>query len=169
MNITDAQRQSVVSWLQQGLKLAEVQKRLETDFDLHLTYMEVKLLVSELAVLPKDTEPTRPPESLGGPAPDASPSPARPPSQPSHGHLAAPASQPAPAAGKVQVSVDQITRPGSMASGGVTFSDGKTGLWYVDQLGRLGVAPKDKGYRPSSGDMQEFQLALDQQLARLGF
>jgi hypothetical protein len=35
-------------------------------------------------------------------------------------------------------------------------------------MGRLGVAPEQKGYRPSSEDMREFQAALEQQLARMG-
>jgi hypothetical protein len=64
--------------------------------------------------------------------------------------------------------VDQLTRPGCLASGKVTFSDGQTAEWYFDQMGRLGVAPKQKSYRPAQADLAEFQRALDGELQKLG-
>ena len=75
---------------------------------------------------------------------------------------------PAPG-GKVSVGVDQIARPGAIVSGKVTFSDGQTADWYLDQAGRLGVVPKQQGYKPSAADVQEFQLALQQEVAKLGY
>ena len=100
----------------------------------------------------------------------------RPPRQPP------PAAQPLPAAkprrraalppaggGKVSVTVDQITRPGAIVSGKVTFSDGQIADWYLDQTGRLGVVPKQQGYKPSAADVQDFQLALQQEVAKLGY
>src|SRR5205085_7326498 len=74
-----------------------------------------------------------------------------------------PAAKPA---GKISLSVDQLARPGAIVSGSVTFSDGKTASWYLDQQGRLGVVPAEQGYRPPEGDVEEFQIALDQQLAK---
>jgi len=71
--------------------------------------------------------------------------------------------------GKVSVTVDQITRPGSIVSGKVTFSDGQLAEWYLDQTGRLGVVPKQLGYKPSAADVQDFQLALQQEVAKLGY
>ena len=76
---------------------------------------------------------------------------------------------PAPSASKVSVSVDQLTRPGAIASGKVSFSDGQAADWYLDQMGRLGVVPQKHGYKPSAADVQEFQLALEKEMARLGF
>ena len=67
------------------------------------------------------------------------------------------------------MSVDQITRPGAIVSGKVTFSDGQTADWYLDQTGRLGVVPKQQGYKPSAADVQQFQLALQQEVAKLGY
>jgi hypothetical protein len=72
-----------------------------------------------------------------------------------------------PASG-VSVGVDQVTRPGALVSGKVTFSDGQQGEWYLDQTGRLGVAPKQQGYKPSPADVQAFQLALQDELAKMG-
>jgi hypothetical protein len=65
--------------------------------------------------------------------------------------------------------VDQITKPGAIVSGKVTFSDGQIAEWYLDQTGRLGVVPKQPGYKPSAPDVQEFQLALQQEVAKLGY
>ena len=67
------------------------------------------------------------------------------------------------------MSVDQITRPGAIVSGKVTFSDGQTADWYLDQTGRLGVVPKQQGYKPSPADVQDFQIALQQEVAKLGY
>jgi hypothetical protein len=64
--------------------------------------------------------------------------------------------------------VDKVTRAGALVSGNVTFSDGQKAGWYLDQMGRLGMAPTEKGYRPSPADVEEFQLALEKELARLG-
>jgi hypothetical protein len=64
--------------------------------------------------------------------------------------------------------VDQIAKPGAIVSGKVTFSDGQTADWILDQTGRLGVVPKQAGYKPSAADVQDFQLALQQEVAKLG-
>jgi hypothetical protein len=61
--------------------------------------------------------------------------------------------------------MDQITRPGSMVSGRVIFSDGQKAEWYLDQTGRLGLNPTTPGYRPSQQDVMDFQTELEK-LAR---
>jgi hypothetical protein len=65
--------------------------------------------------------------------------------------------------------VDQLTRPGALVSGKVKFSDGMNADWYLDQTGRLGVVPQQQGYKPSAPDVQEFQMALEREMAKLGF
>jgi len=154
MPLTDAQRQQVAAWIAAGMKLSEVQNRLAAEFGLALTYMEVRLLVDDLRVIPPDPEPAPPPL----PAPEAAPPPAP----------ANPDSDPLPAGG-VSVSVDKLTRSGALASGKVTFSDGQQGDWYLDPMGRLGVVPAQQDYQPSPEDVQEFQLALQAELGRLGY
>jgi hypothetical protein len=118
--------------------------------------MEVRFLVDDLKLTPKDPEP---PKVVAPPAADPAklsveknPTP--------EGTL--------PASG-VSVSVDQIAKPGAVVSGKVTFSDGQTADWYLDQTGRLGVVPKQAGYKPSAADVQDFQLALQQEVAKLGY
>jgi hypothetical protein len=148
MNLDDAQRQKVAAWIDEGLKLADIQKRLENDLGLRMTYLEVRLLVDDLKLKPKDP----PPPAKAAPKPDDA--------------LLPP--PPAPGTGKVSVTVDQLARPGAMVSGKVKFSDGKTADWILDQAGRLGLVPTEKGYKPPTADVQEFQIALQQELQKLG-
>lgn len=165
--LTDAQKAQVGAWLREGLPLAEVQNRLAREVGASLTYLELKLLVSELNVLPKDREASSAPVNLGAAAGQPAPTKAAPSAAPA----APPPGAAAPPGGKapVSVTVDQLARPGAMVSGSVTFSDGKRAAWYVDETGRLSVAAVESGYRPSPADMQEFQMALERELARAGF
>ncbi len=161
MKLDDTQRQTVAKWIADGAKLSEIQSRLASEFGIKLTYMEARFLVDDLKLTPKDPEPPKTPEpppaaNPAAVAPDAATAPA--------GATATPA-----AGGKVSVIVDQITRPGAIVSGKVTFSDGQSADWYLDQTGRLGVVPKQQGYKPSAADVQDFQLALQQEVAKLGY
>jgi hypothetical protein len=69
----------------------------------------------------------------------------------------------------VSVTVDQLARPGAIVSGKVAFSDGQQADWHLDQTGRLGVAPRQQGYKPSAADVQQFQAALEKEISRMGF
>jgi hypothetical protein len=166
MTLTDAQKQQVARWIQEGIKLSELQNRLAAEFGLKLTYMEVRFLMDDLKLVPKDPVSTKPPEPAPAPALPAA---GMPPSAaiPAPEKKAA-APDAAPTAGKVSVSVDTLTRPGSLVSGKVTFSDGQKSDWYLDQMGRLGLKPASAGYRPSAADVQEFQLALESMLSKMG-
>jgi len=162
MNLDEAQRAKVSQWITEGLKLSDIQNRLAAEFGLRLTYMDVRLLVDDLKLTPKDVE--RPKSmTLGSPpttptAPAAAPNKKTPPS---------PASK--PSGGGVSVKVDELTRPGAVVSGKVTFSDGNVADWYFDQTGRLGLLPQQAGYRPPQADLQQFQAVLDAELSKLGF
>jgi hypothetical protein len=160
MNLTEAQQQTVAEWISGGAKLSEVQSRLAAELDLRLTYMEVRFLVDDLKLRLKDPEPPKPAAPPAAP-PSLSPStPAAP---------AADSAAPVSGSGKVSVTVDQIARPGTLVSGGVTFSDGMAADWYLDQTGRLGLVPKQQGYKPAPADIQQFQMALEREMAKLGF
>ena len=155
MKLDEAQRLTVAKWIADGAKLSEIQNRLAAEFGLKLTYMEARFLVDDLKLTPKDPEP---PKVVEPPTPATPPLEAKP---------VPPETGAAPAGSKVAVIVDQITKPGSIISGKVAFSDGQTAEWYLDQAGRLGVVPKQPGYKPSAPDVQEFQLALQQEVAKL--
>src|ERR1022692_2784773 len=164
MNLTEEQRQRVTAWILQGAKLSEVQNRLVAELGIKLTYMEARFLVDDLKLVPKDPEP---PKVVEPPAAAKPPLSAKP--VPAEELVEDEMPLPPVGGGKVSVTVDQITRPGAIVSGKVTFSDGQTADWYLDQMGRLGVVPKQQGYKPSQADVQDFQIALQQEVAKLGY
>jgi hypothetical protein len=150
MNLDETQKKKVAAWINEGLKLSDIQKRLETECGLRVTYLDLRLMVDDLKLKPKD------------PAPPPKP----PPSAAAESKLSlSPSDAPA---GKVSVSVDQLTRPGALVSGKVKFSDGKSAEWVLDQSGRLGLVPAEKGYKPSPADLQEFQMSLQTELQKQG-
>jgi len=157
MKLDEAQRVTVAKWIADGAKLSEIQSRLAAEFGLKLTYMEARFLVDDLKLTPKDPEPPK----VAAPVADAA--------EPAETKSVLPAAEASAMTGKVSVSLDQLTRPGSIASGKVTFSDSQTADWYLDQTGRLGLVPKQPGYKPSAADVQQFQTALQGELARMGF
>jgi hypothetical protein len=168
MTLTDAQKQQVAAWIEQGLKLSEIQNKLVAEFGAKFTYMEVRFLMDDLKLKPKDPEPPK--------APPVPPAAAAIPASPAAGTGAggtlddfAP-EPPAPAGGgNVKLTIDQVMRPGALVSGKVTFSDGQTAEWYLDQTGRLGLTAKNPGYRPPEADLMIFQTQLQAALAGAGF
>jgi hypothetical protein len=165
MNLDDAQRSKVGEWIAQGMKLSDIQARMASELGLKMTYMDVRLLVDDLKLTPKDVDVPKPVsstlETAGSvpPPPSPRPSTAAPPSQPA---------MPAPTS-SVSVQVDQLARPGAVVSGKVKFSDGNVAEWYFDQMGRLGLIPQQPGYRPPTSDLQQFQSLLDSELSKMGF
>jgi hypothetical protein len=151
MNLDETQRTKVAAWVNEGLKLSEIQKRIVSELGLTMTYLDLRLLVDDLKLKPKDPI-----------APPAPPVPAAP--EPKQ---ALPPADAAP--GGVSVTVDQLARPGAMVSGKVKFSDGKSADWLLDQMGRLALVPGEKGYKPPAGDVQEFQIQLQAELQKLGY
>jgi len=165
MTLTPEQKKSVADWVAAGDNLYAIQKKLSEQLGISMTYMDVRLLVDDLKLTPKDVDRPKPvSDSLASAAPVSGGVAGRP----------APATKPAKASpagkpGAVTVSVDQIARPGAVASGKVTFSDGQQAEWQFDQMGRLGLVSQQPGYRPSAGDLQQFQMALEGELSRMGF
>src|SRR5437899_3133597 len=61
MNLDEAQKQKVVGWLEEGLKLSEIQKKVASEFGLSMTYMEMRFLLDDLKLKPKEKEAPRTP------------------------------------------------------------------------------------------------------------
>lgn len=171
MSLTPEQSASVSAWVAAGDNLSTVQKKLREEFDIAMTYMDVRFLVDDLNLALQDK-----PEPKGdvNDVSKATPKPA----------AAAPGTAPAtpgaddieddavPAApGSVIVEVDNVTLiPGALASGSVTFSDGVTGKWIVDNTGRPGFTEiSQPGYRPTPEDGQAFMTELSAALQQKGF
>ena len=165
MNLNQAQKQRVAEWIEEELKLSEIQKKLASELGVQMTYMEVRFLLDDLKLKPK--EPASPvttaPTELKAEPQAAATLTDKPEGIPE------PKTEGASPASGVSVTVDQVARPGALVSGSVTFSDGKSSAWYLDQMGRLGLAPQEQGYRPSQEDLLAFQTELQNQLAKLGF
>ena len=186
MKLDDVQAARVREWIDQGLKVAEIQNRLAEEMGIRLTYMEARFLLDDLKLRPKDLQPAAVPTPVlsgpgtgpgkvagpgagpgaGGrmdaPGPVAGPGGASP-------LKAVPMENDGTAPGGISVQVDEIARPGLVVSGKVTFSDGETAEWGIDQMGRPMLMPKNKGYRPSQADIMAFQDELGQVLGRLGY
>ena len=79
MTLDDSQKQTVRQWIEEGLKVADIQVKLAEEFDITMTYMEVRFLVDDLGVIPKDPEPEVEKEE---PAPPPNDAPQPPPAAP---------------------------------------------------------------------------------------
>ena len=53
MSLDEAQRTKVAEWVNQGLKLSEIQNLLISEMGVRMTYMEVRLLVDDLKLTPR--------------------------------------------------------------------------------------------------------------------
>ena len=64
-DLTEEGKREVARWIDEGLGLSEVQKRLAEEHGLTLTYMETRFLVDDLQLALQDPdEPEPPPEGL---------------------------------------------------------------------------------------------------------
>ena len=164
MELSAEQKTTVGQWVIEGASIAEVQKRLNEEFTVSLTYMEARFLIDDLELSLKNPVKTSVHTDLGvGTGADQS----RPP---------APRASPTDAidlepegTGSISVDVDKISRPGMVVSGNVVFSDGVKSTWALDQAGRLALDPSQSGYQPSPEDIEAFQQELSKQLQRQGF
>jgi hypothetical protein len=120
-------------WAEQGARLADIQKNMREEMNLSLTYMDTRLVILDLGItLAEDKIET--------------------------------ASSEAPlnilATGKTTVTVDSVTLPGAIISGRVSFSDGESAVWMLDQMGRPSIDPNNPNYQPTQDDIIEFQKQL---------
>ena len=158
MELSDAQKVAVTQWIQEGRSLADVQRSLREDFEISITYMDVRFLVDDLdiAVVEEESEASEAPEVEAGK--DAT-------TEPAEAELVADGGN-----GAVTVDVDAIPRPGSLVNGTVVFSDGVSLGWQLSAAGQLGLIPgDDPEYRPNPEDVQSFQSQLEEVLRKKGF
>ena len=161
MSLTPEQTAAVSSWVAAGDNLSIIQKKLREQFNVAMTYMDVRFLVDDLNLQLKD-----PPKKVdASDVSKAQPAPAA-----AGDALPADGELPPEGPGSVSVIVDSVTLiPGAIASGDVTFSDGVTGKWVIDNQGRPGFTKISKpGYRPTPEDGQEFMRLLEIELQKKG-
>ena len=117
----------------EGATLSDLQLQIKEDFDISITYMDTRFLILDLGIELLE-EPKEEPKEEEKPA--------------------------AVPTGTVTVSKDSITLPGALISGKVTFSDGESAIWMLDESGRPGLDPDTSGYSPSQEDIADFQQEL---------
>ncbi len=146
MNLSNEQKQIIAQRLADGKSIADIQRLIASEFGAAMTFMETRFLLDDLNLDLKEEEPK--PEPDEAVTAEATSSDISGPEKVSSGN------------GSLSLDIDKILRPGSAISGTVTFSDGVAAKWYVDQMGRLGLDPDQKGYQPSESDIQAFQTEL---------
>jgi hypothetical protein len=143
--VTAEQLEMVRQWASLGVDLNGIQKNLAAECGVHMTYMDVRFLLLdhgiEIATAAAPVEEKKP-----EPAPE-------------------PESAPQPAAdGKLVVTLDELTLPGTLISGKVTFASGTRGGWQIDQLGRFAWNALEG--QPTPEELQAFQMELTKLLSR---
>lgn len=139
--LTPEQKDAIKSWAAEGANLSEIQRRLKDEFEHVLTYMDTRFLILDLGIeLIEEVKVVPKEEEKPAPVPT----------------------------GFVATTMDTLTLPGALVSGKVTFSDGETAIWMLDQSGRPGLDPDTPGYRPSPDDIKEFQKQLRDLIQKSG-
>ncbi|MGB0371503.1 MAG: hypothetical protein ACPGN3_09135 [Opitutales bacterium] len=160
MTLKPEQKAQLAEWLAAGISLSDIQKRISSEMGIGMTYMELRFLIDDL-----DLEVT---EAKAEEAEDDSEGAA----ESTEEAVPEEAEVVLDAPGSVSVTLDTLQRPGAMVSGEVTFSDGQSLGWQLDQMGRLGLIPGSdtpEGYSPPEADVAEFQTELQRQLQAKGF
>jgi len=179
MSLTPEQTTAVTSWVAAGDNLSTIQKKLLEQFKVTMTYRDVRFLVDDLNLALKDAAPkidasdvtkaaVTKPAAPGATATSDAGAPAPAGAEDNFG--SDPDDVPA-GASTVSVSLDKVVlTPGAIASGDVTFSDGVTGKWIVDNQGRPGFTKVSQpGYRPTPADGEAFMQQLSAALQKRGF
>jgi hypothetical protein len=143
--LSDDQKSSLHAWAAEGASIADLQKRIKEDFGIAITYMDARFLVLDLGIELRDS-----PKEEAQPALEDAPA------------------KPVPT-GVVTVTMDSLALPGALVSGKVSFSDGETAIWMLDQYGRPGLDADTPGYRPSPEDIVEFQKQLAELVRKSGY
>lgn len=144
MKLTDEQQSTVRAWAEAGATLNDIQNQLRDEMGIRMTFMDVRFLILDLNITLKpdpveeETKP-EPEEEIFNDTPEG-----------------------------LQVTVDEITIPGTMASGKVTFTDGVQANWFIDPTGRFGLQAPQPGYQPPPDDVPLFQQLLQAELRRMG-
>ncbi|QQL44150.1 hypothetical protein [Sulfuriroseicoccus oceanibius] len=152
-SLTTEQKQTLADWASEGIGLSGMQKRIEAEFGVRMTYMDTRFLALDLGLKvlePADIEAAK---KAAEPQPEVVEEELEP-------EVIAPQG--------VQVSLDELVIPGAVVSGKVSFSDGEQASWMIDQMGRFSLVPKTEGYQPSQDDLRMFQAELSDLLKRKG-
>lgn len=149
-SFTEEQIKTVQSWADLGDNLSEIQKKLASEMDVKVTYMELRFLLDDLRVKLKEDEVEETTEEDSEEDPPESP-------------------EAGPQGDEVQVTISALQRPGALISGSASFAGGETAEWWLDQTGQLGMKAQNESFRPNQEQMMAFQKELQQAVQSKGF
>lgn len=137
--LTEDQVAQIKDWAAAGAQLADLQKKINEDLGIKITYMDTRFAIADLGIeIVTEVAKVEPAAELPV--------------------------VPVPT-GKVEATVDEVVRVGALRSGTVSFSDGEKALWMIDQQGRLTLDADTAGYQPNEEDVIKFQELLRDLLA----
>ena len=142
--------------LVKGTGLSQLHGMVNEKFQTHLTYMEIRIIASELQIdwNANDPKAIAAAKDKAKKEAEAKAAEAEAAAAAANGEVPADAGE-----GKCVVTVNKVNPPGILASGTVTFSSGSTADWYVDQTGRPGLGNL-KGDQPTQQEAEEFMMEL---------
>ena len=147
VTVNEHQLEAIKAWAAEGADLNAIQKKLQSEFELHLTFMEVRFLMLDHGIeLVAESE-----QTSEGKSSDRQ--------EKVHQDVGTEEQ-----GSKVRVELDDLQLPGTLFSGKAHFPGGAEGAWQIDQLWRLGWS-KLTG-TPSPEEMQSFQQELSSMLSR---
>lgn len=137
-DLTEEQKTQIAEWAAAGDQLNDLQKKMTEAFGFNISYMDTRFAIMDLGIDLVVEE--APAEKEKEEPKELKPQ------------------------GYVDATVDEIVRPGYLASGKVIFSDGMNALWGIDQEGRLSVDADAPSYQIDDEDMIAFQEVLRDKL-----
>ena len=187
MQLTDIQKDNVRQWAAEGASLSRIQDLLAEEFNIRMSFIDVRLLVLELNATIKEKEVkkevqgeiqnsrtqelknSRTQEFKNSRTQEHEDSRIQEHTEPEiqdvDGGDAEDMPQegfepPAPGASAVSVTLSRIAQPGFAVCGDVTFSDGTAAQWGITARGELALDGLPPDYRPSPEDVRAFQTQL---------
>jgi hypothetical protein len=140
MDNTNEIKKFMAEKIAENIPLSDIQSMVNEKFNTRMTFMDIRIMASELEVdwqkQEKVEEPEKTEEEKPAEESDAEKAPA-----------------------KTTVELNKIVRPGAIASGTVNFASGVYAEWYIDNSGRLGL-DKVVGGKPTEQDIEDFQVEM---------
>ena len=156
-SLSDDRIATIAAWAEDGDTLADIQRKMNDEMEIKVTYLETRFLLEDLKIELKP-EPVPEPEESGDET-------AGEPEEEGLRDDGGPAE--APGGDDATVTIDKVQRPGALVSGKATFAGGSVS-WWLDQMGRLGMDPDTEGFEPNEAQMMSFQKELQATIQKSG-
>ncbi|OGV68446.1 MAG: hypothetical protein A3K19_10155 [Lentisphaerae bacterium RIFOXYB12_FULL_65_16] len=140
----------IAARLSEGMSLSDLQKLLAEQHGINMTYLDLRLIASDLKVDWAKADKKQAAKQKKEPTPDLA-------------KMAAAGKK-----GSTQITVHKVVRPGASMSGEVQFASGAKGEWSVDSYGRLGLSLAPGSSQPNEDDVRDFQVELQRKLTGQG-